>query len=136
MLPGDDRWKMESTFWLRVGTQEVKLIILLFVVKDLFLDLLPMYAPQALHFTFHHKQRHDSLLVTLPLLTHSATEQVCKQTWRRKWHPAPALLPGEFCGQRSLAGYSPQGCKELLMTEQLTLSLSCEAGVCIFYGQK
>ena len=45
MPPGDDRWKTESTFWLRVGTQEVKLIILLFVVKDLFLDLFPNNAP-------------------------------------------------------------------------------------------
>ena len=30
------------------------------------------------------------------------------------------LLPGEFHGQRSLAGCSPWGCKELGMTEQLT----------------
>ena len=29
----------------------------------------------------------------------------------------PAFLPGEFHGQRSLAGYSPQGCKESDMTE-------------------
>ena len=27
--------------------------------------------------------------------------------WRREWLPTPAFLPGEFCGQRSLAGYSP-----------------------------
>ena len=27
------------------------------------------------------------------------------------------FLPGEFRGQRSLAGYSPWGCKELDMTE-------------------
>ena len=26
---------------------------------------------------------------------------------RRKWKPAPVLLPGESHGQRSLAGYSP-----------------------------
>ena len=31
------------------------------------------------------------------------------------------LLPREFHGQRSLAGYSPWGCKELDMTEQLHL---------------
>ena len=30
---------------------------------------------------------------------------------------APALLPGEFHGQRSLVGYSPRGHKELEMTE-------------------
>ena len=29
--------------------------------------------------------------------------------WRRKWQPTPVLLPGEFQGQRSLAGYSPWG---------------------------
>ena len=29
----------------------------------------------------------------------------------------PVLLPGESHGQRSLAGYSPQGCQELDMTE-------------------
>ena len=33
--------------------------------------------------------------------------------WRRKWQPTPVLLPGKFHGQRSLAGYSPQGHKEL-----------------------
>ena len=35
----------------------------------------------------------------------------------RKWQPAPVFLPAEFHGQRSLAGYSPQGCKELDTTE-------------------
>ena len=29
------------------------------------------------------------------------------------------FLPGEFHGQRSVAGYSPWGCKESDMTEQL-----------------
>ena len=47
-----------------------------------------------------------------------------KIPWRRKWQSTPALLPGEFHGQRSLAGYSPRGRKELDTTEQLTLSLS------------
>ena len=36
--------------------------------------------------------------------------------WRRKWQPTPVCLPGESHGQRSLAGYSPRGCKELDMT--------------------
>ena len=46
---------------------------------------------------------------------------------KRKWQPAPVFLPGEFHAQRSLVGYSPYspwGCKELDMTEQLTLLLS------------
>ena len=37
--------------------------------------------------------------------------------WRRKWQPTPVFLPGESHGQRSLAGYSPWGCKESDMTE-------------------
>ena len=30
----------------------------------------------------------------------------------REWQPTPGFLPGEFHGQRSLAGYSPWGHKE------------------------
>ena len=41
--------------------------------------------------------------------------------WRRKWQPTPVFLPEEFHGQRSLAGYSPQGHKESDTTEWLTL---------------
>ena len=42
--------------------------------------------------------------------------------WRRKWLPTPVVLPGEFHGQRSMAGYNPWGHKELDTTEQLWLS--------------
>ena len=34
---------------------------------------------------------------------------VRKIPWRRKWQPTPLYLPGNFHGQRSLAGYSPWG---------------------------
>ena len=40
--------------------------------------------------------------------------------WKREWQPTPVILPGEFHGQRSLAGYSPWGHKESGTTEQLT----------------
>ena len=36
---------------------------------------------------------------------------------RREWQPTPLSLPGESQGQRSLAGYSSWGHKELDMTE-------------------
>ena len=29
----------------------------------------------------------------------------------KEWQPTPVFLPGEFHGQRSLAGYSPWGCR-------------------------
>ena len=44
--------------------------------------------------------------------------------WRRKWQPTPVFLPGESHGQRSLAGYSPQGRKESDMTKRLHTSHS------------
>ena len=34
-----------------------------------------------------------------------------KISWRRKWQPTPIFLSGKSHGQRSLVGYSPQGCK-------------------------
>ena len=42
---------------------------------------------------------------------------------RRKWQPTPVFLPGEFHGQRNLAGNSPWGHKGSDMTEWLTFSL-------------
>ena len=41
--------------------------------------------------------------------------------WRRKWQSTPVFSPGKFHGQRSLAGYSPWGCKRVgydLVTKQ------------------
>ena len=42
---------------------------------------------------------------------------VGKMRWSRKWQPTLVFLPGESSGQRSLAGYSLWGHKELDMTE-------------------
>ena len=44
-----------------------------------------------------------------------------KRPWRREWLPTPVFLPGKAHGPRSLVGYSPWSCKELDMTERLTL---------------
>ena len=38
---------------------------------------------------------------------------------RRECQATPEFLPGKSHGQRSLAGYSPQGCKESDMTERI-----------------
>ena len=44
------------------------------------------------------------------------------QTWLRTFtSPTPIFLPGEFRGQRNLAGYSPWGHKESDTAEQLSL---------------
>ena len=46
---------------------------------------------------------------------------VGKIPWRRKWQSTLAFLAGECRGQRRLAGYSPGGCKELDLTERLSM---------------
>ena len=37
---------------------------------------------------------------------------IWKIPWRKKWQSTAVFLPGESHGQRSLAGYSPQGRKQ------------------------
>ena len=62
--------------------------------------------------------------------------RVGKILWRREWQPTSVFLPGESHGQRSLAGYSPQGHKESDMTEQLSTAQEnmqlVERGKCIW----
>ena len=54
---------------------------------------------------------------------------VGKTPWRRNWHHTPVFLPGKSQKQRSLAGYSPRGCKEADTTEPLIAqALSEKAG--------
>ena len=57
--------------------------------------------------------------------TGPAVSQHMKSSWTRDWTlpcppqhpPTPGFLPGESHGQRSLAGYCLQGCKESELTE-------------------
>ena len=47
-----------------------------------------------------------------------------KIPWRKVRQPTPVFLPGESHGQRSTAGYSPQGRQESDMTELLSVTHS------------
>ena len=63
-----------------------------------------------------------SLVAQMVKNLHAKQEiQVQFLSWRKEWLPIPVFLPGEFHGQRSFTDYSPWGCKELDMTEQLTI---------------
>ena len=44
---------------------------------------------------------------------HRFNPWVWKIPWRRKWQPMTVFLPGKSHGQRSLAGFSPWGCKRV-----------------------
>ena len=46
-----------------------------------------------------------------------------KISWRGKWHATPVFLPGKFCSQRSLMGYSPWGRKESDTAEWLSMHI-------------
>ena len=54
---------------------------------------------------------------------HGFDPWVRKIPQRRVWQLTSVFLPGESHGQRSLVGYSPQGCKESNTTE--TIQESC-----------
>ena len=64
------------------------------------------------------------------LNAYGAWRRLRKKSWKDmfgrfyEWQPTPAFLPGEFHGQRSLAGYSPRGHKESDMTKYITLHYS------------
>ena len=47
---------------------------------------------------------------------------VGKIPWRRAWQPTPVILLAEPHGERTLAGYTPQGQKELDTTEVTDLA--------------
>ena len=50
---------------------------------------------------------------------HGFDPWVGKIPWRRTWQCTPVFLPGESDEQRSLEGYSPEGCKESDRTEAI-----------------
>ena len=51
--------------------------------------------------------------VNLPIIQETWVQSLgWEDPWRREWQPTPIFLPGQSHGQRSLADYSPWGCKE------------------------
>ena len=63
----------------------------------------------------------SQMVKNLPTMEETQVQSlVWKIPWRREWLYTPVFLPGEFHGQRNLAGYSPWDCKESDMSEQLT----------------
>ena len=54
--------------------------------------------------------------------------------WRKAWQPTPVFLLQESHGQRSLAGYSPWGCKETDTTEATTYHAHSQLHSCSSLG--
>ena len=55
--------------------------------------------------------------ICLPMQKMQVQSRVGKIPWKRRWQPTPVFLPGELHGPRSLAGFSPWGCKGSDMSE-------------------
>ena len=56
----------------------------------------------------------SSVVKNLPTMQDTGFDLcIRKIPWRRKWHPTPVFLPEKSHGQRSLAGYSAWGHREL-----------------------
>ena len=55
----------------------------------------------------------------LPAMQETWIQSLGQEGPLEKGMATPVFLPGRFCGQRSLVGYSLWGSKELDMTEQL-----------------
>ena len=57
----------------------------------------------------------------LPAKQDTRVQSLClEDSWSRAWQPTPVFLPGEFHGQRSLAGYSSWGHNESDTTERFS----------------
>ena len=83
-----------SSWWLPSGTVVIMMILLLLL---LFIEELRL--PWLLR----------QLRIHLQCRRPGLDLRVGKIPWRRAWQPTLVFLPGEFHGQRSLAGYSPVG---------------------------
>ena len=64
--------------------------------------------------------RQKRLLVSFTVFFFFTSIRKC--LWRGEWQPTPVFLPGEFHGQRSLAGYNPWGHRDLDTTQRLSLT--------------
>ena len=56
-----------------------------------------------------------------------------KITSRRKWLPTPVFLPGEFHGQRSLAGYST--CAHRVRQDRVTYTFTFHFSYLLYTGE-
>ena len=119
---------MQDTKWKRIRSNHLE-----YVLKKInkLLHALEFQRIKHQNFDFF---RLDSILVGLPRWL-SGKEFGChcrrcrfnpcvgKIPWKGKWLPTPVFLPGKTHGERSLAGYTPQGFKESDTTEWTTTIL-------------
>ena len=80
-----------------------------------------------------HNRCYSQMVKNPPAMRETWGRSLGKLPWRREQLPTPVFWLGEVHGQRSLAGYSPWGLKELDTTEWLSLFL-CRVCLCCLFG--
>ena len=67
---------------------------------------------------FTNRLNGGSAVKNLPAMQDTRAQSLGREDPLEKgWQPTPVFLPGKSHGQRNLVGYSPEGCKELDVTE-------------------
>ena len=118
---------------------------------------LPRGNPRCIHWHQHQQSCLDQRKKECPMLDPCASrwctdkESACqcrrcnrggfypwvgKIPWRRAWQPTPVFFAGKSHGQRSLAGYSPRGHKELDRIEQLNTHTHIHTSICVWSSRK
>ena len=77
----------------------------------------------------HHLKVQKARKFNLPAIQETWVPFLGWEDPLEKGMATPVILTGEFQGWRSLAGYSPEGCKESDMIEKLMLSFSLTSRV-------
>ena len=93
------KWVRSYLAWDLLGFLDLRTVIFLQFWNSAVLCHCPWASPVA-----------QWLRICLQCKSHRGPEFhscVRKIPWRRAWQPTPVFLPGEYYGQRSLAGYGP-----------------------------
>ena len=98
------------------------IVIIVIIITELLWELLPLSPNRLVCSTLGSLVAH--MVKNLPAIQETQVQSLGQEDPRRReWQPTP-VLPGEFHGQRSLAGYSPRALKGSDTTEQLSFHFS------------
>ena len=112
-------WTEGSGLWKQQKAKSISIILNLIIPYDHNILLRNIFIWKIIYSRLHLGFPSSSTVKNLPAGDMSLIPGL-KIPWRRTWQPTPGFLPGESSGQRSLADYSPWGCKESDTTERLT----------------
>ena len=122
-MPNQQLWFLPQYSWRGNRVWFSALCAMLLPMLARYLGVI-LYGEMQLPSSLRYKQDFPvaQMVKNLPAMQETRVQSLSQEDslWRREWQSTPVFLLGESHGQRSLAGYSPWGCKESDTTEQLT----------------